>query len=102
MSTMQTFEVLHVTNVSTGAAHVAGTVQAEDYDDAHKRAADVGLAPLFQTYRVRKVARTTEDVTIRVFGQSLTMARCAWLGMLDDMKPDSDNARRIRERVEVS
>lgn len=47
----------------------------------------------------RRHVKMTELITIRIYGDNITMFRSAWMEMLDDMKPDCDNYKRIEARL---
>lgn len=40
-----------------------------------------------------------DKISIRIYGQTITLWRMQWGEMLDDMLPDCENARRIREHL---
>lgn len=40
-----------------------------------------------------------EHLTLRIWGQNLTMTRCAWQDVLDDLRPESENYNRVLERI---
>lgn len=42
-----------------------------------------------------------EKHTIRIYGQHITMSKGTWLEVLDDMKPECDNAKRIRVAIGI-
>lgn len=50
--------------------------------------------------QTKRTASLLEPLTLRMCGDNVTLMRCAWLGLLDELRPDSALARRIRERVE--
>lgn len=43
-----------------------------------------------------------ELFTLRMYGDNVTLMRCAWLDLLDDLRPDSELAWRIFERLEMT
>lgn len=38
-----------------------------------------------------------EPLRLRIYGESIKLRRHQWEELLDDMRPEADNARRIRE-----
>lgn len=41
----------------------------------------------------------TDEITIRIYGDNVTLLRSAWLEMLSDMRPECENYSRITARL---
>lgn len=41
----------------------------------------------------------TTEHTLRMLGDNVTLMRCAWIELLDELRPDSELAVRIREML---
>jgi hypothetical protein len=46
-----------------------------------------------------RMANMMEEFTLRMLGQDISLRRYAWLNLLDDLRPESELAGRIRELV---
>jgi hypothetical protein len=43
--------------------------------------------------------KMTDEFTLRMLGDNVTLLRCAWLELLDELRPESETAGRIREML---
>jgi hypothetical protein len=54
----------------------------------------------YEQSSVKRFDDIHEELTLRMLGQNVTLMRCQWLDLLDELRPDSTLAERIRALLE--